>query len=109
MVQFVHPALEDITVTGILSALGDPIRLHIVQNLYRSGEGINCGDATACMEIARSTLSNHYRVLREAGLIRTTKKGVEHINVLRLNELEQRFPGLIPSILAFAEPADRLR
>ncbi|MCT8999351.1 ArsR/SmtB family transcription factor [Chelativorans intermedius] len=107
MVQFMHPAPEDITLTGILNALGDPVRLQIVRKLHASPEGSNCGDASPCAGLARSTLSNHYRVLREAGLIRTTKRGVEHINVLRLDELERRFPGLVPSILNLADTDPR--
>jgi DNA-binding transcriptional ArsR family regulator len=103
MSQFVHPPLSDISLSGVLFALGDPVRLHIVRKLYEYRDGANCGEASPPTGVARSTLSNHYRVLREAGVIRTIKKGVEHISVLRLDELEKKFPDLLPTILEIAE------
>jgi DNA-binding transcriptional ArsR family regulator len=103
MSQFAHPALSDITLTGVLFAVGDPVRLYIVRKLYKYPDGANCGEASPPTGVARSTLSNHYRVLRETGLIRTMKKGVEHISVLRFAELEEKFPGLLPTILEIAE------
>jgi DNA-binding transcriptional ArsR family regulator len=107
MSQFTHPAISDITLTGVLFALGDPVRLHIVRKLYEYRDGANCGEASPPTGVARSTLSHHYRVLRDAGIIRTVKKGVEHISVLRLDELEQRFPGLLSTILEIAETSSR--
>ena len=58
--------------------------------------GINC--AKSCENLAPSTLSFHYRVLREAGLIFSEKRGVEVINTLRLKDIEARFPGLLKTI-----------
>ncbi|MDB5490550.1 MAG: putative transcriptional regulator, arsR family [Micavibrio sp.] len=103
MVQFVHPATEDITLSGLLEALADPLRLQIVQSLMKEDSHMSCCQASPCPKIPKSTLSHHFRVLREAGLIRTTKKGVEHQNVLRLDDLNQAFPGLLKTILKFAE------
>ena len=53
--------------------------------------------------MAKSTLSNHFRVLREAGLIHTTKQGVEHRNAVREADINARFPGLLKSILKHAD------
>jgi DNA-binding transcriptional ArsR family regulator len=53
--------------------------------------------------MAKSTLSNHFRVLREAGLIETSKKGVEHRNVVREADINARFPKLLKTILGFPE------
>ena len=66
MVRFVHPARQDITLAGILAALADPARLMIVKSLIRQNECMNCTEAGPC-NMAKSTLSNHFRVLREAG------------------------------------------
>jgi DNA-binding transcriptional ArsR family regulator len=49
--------------------------------------------------IPKSTLSQHFRVLREAGLIRGERRGVEMHNTSRCAEIEQRFPGLIAAIV----------
>ena len=87
MVQFVHPATKDITLAGVLSALADPIRLQIVRGLLQESGCLSCTAASPCPTIAKSTLSNHFRVLREAGLIQTSKKGVEHQNAVRAADI----------------------
>ncbi|KPF95616.1 ArsR family transcriptional regulator [Rhodopseudomonas sp. AAP120] len=102
MVQFVHPARDDITLTGVLAALSDPMRLRIVKALLQEGECMSCTAAAPCPEIPKSTLSNHFRILREAGLIQTTKKGVENRNVVRESDINLRFPGLLKAILKHA-------
>jgi DNA-binding transcriptional ArsR family regulator len=103
MVQFVHPARQDITLAGILAALADPTRLMIVQGLIaQGGDCMSCTAASPCPTIAKSTLSNHFRVLREAGLIQTSKKGVEHQNAVRQADIDARFPGLLNAILKSA-------
>jgi predicted transcriptional regulator len=103
MVQFVHPAIEDITLTGVLGALADPMRLRIVSNMIKKNECMSCSEAIPCPNMAKSTLSHHFRILREAGLIQTGKVGVEHRNVLRSDDINQRFPGLLDEILKFAD------
>lgn len=103
MVQFVHPSRDDITLEGVLAALSDPMRLRIVKSLVRKHGCMSCTEAAPCPEMAKSTLSNHFRILREAGLIQTEKKGVEHRNVIRLDDVEQRFPGLLKMILGFCD------
>lgn len=103
MRQFVHPSKEDIQLSGLLDALGDPLRLHIVKNLMKKRGGMSCSEAAPCSSVPKSTLSHHFRVLREAGIIRTTKQGVEHRNVLRLDDIESRFPGLLKTILKFSK------
>ncbi|MGP9812118.1 ArsR/SmtB family transcription factor [Rhodopseudomonas sp. NSM] len=105
MVQFVHPARDDITLEGVLGALSDPMRLRIVRALLQEGDCLSCTAAAPCPEMAKSTLSNHFRVLREAGLIQTTKKGVENRNIVRDADINARFPGLLKAILKHAGEA----
>lgn len=96
-----HPAIDDVTVTGILHALSDPVRLAIVTELRTNCAGMNCIDTMSRVDstMPKSTCSLHFQILREAGLIRSERRGVELSNQLRLEELEQRFPGLLDSIL----------
>ena len=103
MVQFVHPAQEDITLDGILAALADPLRRRIVKGMLRQEGCMSCTEASPCPAIAKSTLSNHFRVLREAGLVRTVKRGVENRNTLRHGDVESRFPGLLDKILEYPD------
>lgn len=101
MVQFVHPAVEDITLAGVLGALADPMRLRIVSSLLKKNACMSCSEAAPCPEMAKSTLSHHFRILREAGIIRTSKIGVENRNILRIDDINTRFPGLLKQILKF--------
>ncbi|SHM31557.1 transcriptional regulator, ArsR family [Bradyrhizobium lablabi] len=105
MVQFVHPQREDITLAGVLAALADPMRLRIVRSLLDEKDCMSCTAAAPCPGMAKSTLSNHFRILREAGLIQTSKKGVEHRNVVREADINARFPKLLKTILGFSEQA----
>jgi DNA-binding transcriptional ArsR family regulator len=103
MVQFVHPSREEITLSGVLAALADPMRLRIVRSLLEQDDCMSCTAAAPCPDMAKSTLSNHFRVLREAGLIRTSKKGVEHQNVVREADINARFPKLLKTILGYPD------
>ena len=77
-----HPSLEDVTVEGILHALSDPIRAAIFAGIVGSAGSQNCSNFLKVSEraIPRSTLSQHFRALREAGLIRGERRGVEMHN-----------------------------
>ena len=100
MVQFVHPARDEITLAGVLAALADPMRLRIVKSLAAQNDCMSCTEAAPCPDMAKSTLSNHFRILREAGLIRTSKQGVQHRNVPHVHaELAMLCPTL-PHLLA---------
>jgi DNA-binding transcriptional ArsR family regulator len=102
MTRFVHPATEDITLAGVLGALSDPMRLQILKKLLARRDGcLSCSGAAPCAEMAKSTLSHHFRVLRDAGLIRTTKQGVAHLNSVRRQDVNSRFPGLLQAIMKF--------
>ncbi|HTZ58863.1 MAG TPA: winged helix-turn-helix domain-containing protein [Acidobacteriaceae bacterium] len=96
-----HPAIEDVTVEGILHALSDPVRVAIFTSIATSGCSQNCSTFSHILEkgIPKSTLSQHFKALREGGLIRGERQGVEMQNTSRCQEIEQRFPGLIPSII----------
>lgn len=103
MVQFVHPATEDITLAGVLGALADPMRLRIVSSLLKKNSCMSCSEAAPCPDMAKSTLSHHFRILREAGIVRTSKIGVENRNIIRIDDINARFPGLLKQILKFAD------
>ena len=97
-----HPAMNEITVEGILYALSDPVRATIYAEIVGQACTQNCSEFTkhADKPIPKSTLSQHFKALREAGLIRGERRGVEMHNVSRCAEIEARFPGLIPAILS---------
>jgi DNA-binding transcriptional ArsR family regulator len=96
-----HPSVEDVTVEGILHALSDPVRVAIFTDIASSSCSQNCTNFVNVSErpIPKSTLSQHFKALREAGLIRGERRGVEMQNTSRCTEINQRFPGLIPAIV----------
>ena len=110
MARFTHPRLEDVPLDLALHALADPNRLAMVARLTAT-ERLSCTDAAPCESIPKSTLSNHLKLLRAAGLIETTQAGREMINTLRRADFDQRFPGLLDAVLANRParlPADRV-
>jgi DNA-binding transcriptional ArsR family regulator len=96
-----HPSLEDITVEGILHALSDPVRVAIYADIVAQECSQSCSMFLNITDkaIPKSTLSQHFRALREAGLIRGERRGVEMHNTSRCAEVEERFPGLIRAIV----------
>lgn len=91
-----HPTVEEVALEYVFQALSDPVRIEIVRRLAAVPE------ATCTMLNAgrpKSSMSHHYRVLRDSGLIRTRTKGTTHINALRRAELDGRFPGLLAALL----------
>lgn len=101
-----HPSLDEITVEGILYALADPVRMEIFARLAASECGRNCSTFLEVHDcrLPKSTLSQHFRVLREAGLIRSARRGVEIINSTRCAELAERFGPMVRAILdAYAQ------
>src|ERR1700691_5365308 len=96
-----HPSIEDVTVEAILHALSDPVRVAIYADIVGSECSQTCSNFLKVSEktIPKSTLSQHFKALREAGLIRGERHGVEMRNTSRCPEIEKRFPGLIAAIV----------
>jgi DNA-binding transcriptional ArsR family regulator len=91
-----HPGRNDITLPEVLHALSDPIRLSIIRRLATTTEE-SCG--TFYQDLAKSTVSHHFKVLREAGITRTRPEGTYSFLSLRREDLDARFPGLLDAIL----------
>ncbi|MEM0979281.1 MAG: helix-turn-helix transcriptional regulator [Cyanobacteria bacterium P01_H01_bin.58] len=96
-----HPDKANISLSGVLYALGDPVRLEIVQCLAAASE-LPCAAININVSVAKSTLSHHFKILREAGVIYCRKQGTQHMNSLRREDLSDRFPGLLEVVLAAA-------
>lgn len=93
--------MDDVTVEGILHALSDPVRAAMFSDMVAQECPRNCSNYLTVSDraIPKSTLSHHFRILREAGLVRSERHGVETRNVSRYAELAERFPGLIEAII----------
>jgi DNA-binding transcriptional ArsR family regulator len=95
-----HPAKDEMELAAILHALSDPMRLRIVAGLALENDR-TCKSFD--LPVTKSTCTHHFRVLREAGLIRQKLEGTTRLNSLRREELDERFPGLLDSVLRAAQ------
>lgn len=94
-----HPAIEDVDLSAVLSALADPMRRRVVLELAKNPE-VERLCASFELPVAKSTRTHHWRVLREAGLVWQRDAGNRLVMRLRADDLRQRFPGLLDAIAA---------
>jgi DNA-binding transcriptional ArsR family regulator len=96
-----EPTVGSFDLTVILSALADPGRRALMAALYRSPDPADCAAvvAEADLGLSDSTISHHYRVLRESGLITSVADGRKRIITVRRDDMEKRFPGLLQAVL----------
>ncbi|MGH3238921.1 MAG: ArsR/SmtB family transcription factor [Spirillospora sp.] len=94
-----HPEPDDIGLIGVMTALSDPIRVGLVRVL---ADGRERGWGELRVPVAKSTLSHHLRVLRDAGVTRTRQEGTRCFVELCRDDLEARFPGLLDAVLSAA-------
>ena len=90
----------------VLAALGDPVRLDIVRQLADRGEIRRAGFG---QNLAKSTLSHHFKVLRAAGLVGARSEGTSLMNYLERDAIERNFPGLLTGVLGVPEKLSRRR
>jgi DNA-binding transcriptional ArsR family regulator len=100
MREIAHPGADQLSLPGVLHALSDPVRLEIVRALGSDRE-LPCGAID--VPVSKSTLTHHLRVLRDAGVTRTRRDGVQRLVSLRRTDVEARFPGLLDCVLAEAD------
>jgi len=93
-----HPDRSEIELTAVLAALSDPHRLEIVRRLDTDDEPRPCG--TFGFGLSKSTMTHHFRALREAGVIRQERQGTTKLTELRREDLDARFPGLLDAVLS---------
>ncbi len=92
-----HPARDEIELAAVLHALSDPMRLRIIGELAAFGQERMCNSFD--LPIVKSTCTHHFKVLREAGVIRQRVVGTKRVNSLRREDIEARFPGLLDAVL----------
>jgi DNA-binding transcriptional ArsR family regulator len=90
-----------LTLAPVLHALGDPVRLELARRASGRPD-TTCAALADGLDVPISTLSNHWRIMREAGLISMAVDGRNRRIRLRAADLEDRFPGLLDPILRLA-------
>ena len=96
-----HPHPDEMTVQGVLYALSDPVRVRIFMQLLSADCTRNCATFMniSSTPLPKSTLSQHFKILREAGLIRSERRGVELQNRARCEEMAAKFGSMVKAIL----------
>lgn len=95
-----HPDLEDFDLVTVLAALADPLRLRVVRDLLEEEDGVERHCTSFGLPVSKSTRSHHFKVLREAGVIRQVDRGNSRMAQLRRRDLDTRFPGLLSAVTA---------
>ena len=93
-----HPDKNEIELASVMHALSDPHRLEIVRRLAADTEPRPCG--TLGFNLSKSTMTHHFRTLREAGVIEQVRDGTTKLTSLRRDDLDGRFPGLLDAVLS---------
>lgn len=100
--ELAHPHRDELRLTTVMAALSDPVRMRIVAHLASLGQNGEPACVSFALPVSKSTQSGHFKVLREAGLIRQRDEGTRRLNRLRRDDLDARFPGLIGLVTAQA-------
>ena len=100
-----EPAAEDIRLERVLGVLAEPLRLTIVQRLLLSSEDFDQTCGWFGFDRPKSTLTHHFKALREAGVITQRQYGLERRSRVRLEDLNARFPGLVDLVLNWKQAA----
>ncbi|MGH3171304.1 MAG: ArsR/SmtB family transcription factor [Trebonia sp.] len=103
--ELAHPDRDELQLTTVMAALSDPVRMRIVAHLASLGRNGEPACVSFALPVSKSTQSGHFKVLREAGLIRQRDEGTRRLNRLRRDDLDARFPGLIDLVTAQAPDA----
>ncbi|WP_393053670.1 ArsR/SmtB family transcription factor [Streptomyces sp. LN549] len=96
-----EPAVEDLRLETVLAALSDPLRLTIVQKLLLESEQFDHPCGWFGFDRPKSSLTHHFKALREAGITRQRQYGLERRSHVRVDDLNTRFPGLLDLVTAW--------
>lgn len=96
-----YPSSDELQLVDVLHALSDPVRLQMVRLLDRAEGSVACGRMP--VPVGKSTKSHHFKVLREAGVVRAHDDGTRRYYTLRRDDLDARVPGLLDTVLRAAE------
>ncbi|MGW7295052.1 ArsR/SmtB family transcription factor [Streptomyces xiamenensis] len=99
-----EPAVADIRLEAVLAALSDPLRLVIVRKLLLESEAFDHTCGWFGFDRPKSSLTHHFRALREAGVTRQRQYGLERRSHVRVDDLNARFPGLLDLVVAWEPP-----
>ncbi|MCA6094902.1 ArsR family transcriptional regulator [Streptomyces sp. SCA3-4] len=99
-----EPAVEDIRLEAVMGALSDPLRMGIVRKLLLESEQFDHPCGWFGLDRPKSSLTHHFKALREAGVTRQRQYGLERRSHVRVDDLDARFPGLLALVADWTPP-----
>ncbi|RRQ28310.1 ArsR family transcriptional regulator [Rhodococcus sp. Eu-32] len=90
-----HPDVSEMELGSVMSALSDPLRRRVITELVGEGDGVERTCMSFELGVSKSTLTHHFRVLRESGLVFQVDRGNSRKVTLRRRDVNDRFPGLL--------------
>ncbi|GAA0416215.1 helix-turn-helix domain-containing protein [Streptomyces luteireticuli] len=100
-----EPAVAELRLEVVLGALSDPLRMGIVRKLLLESEAFDHPCGWFGLDRPKSSLTHHFKALREAGVTRQRQYGLERRSHVRVADLEARFPGLLRLVADWTPPA----
>ncbi|MBH1934349.1 helix-turn-helix transcriptional regulator [Streptomyces sp. AV19] len=99
---------QAVELAKVFKALGDPVRLRLVSMIAsRAGGEVCVCDLTPAFELSQPTISHHLKLLREAGLIASERRGT-WVYYRLLPEMTDRLAGVLtrPAGRSLPEPTE---
>lgn len=103
-----QPTAAEMDLQTVMDALSDPIRLTIMHRYLVDAAGGEQACGWVGIDRPKSTLTHHFRVLREAGLLEQRQFGLERRSRVRVDDVQRRFPGLLDLVVDWRVPAELL-
>jgi DNA-binding transcriptional ArsR family regulator len=95
-----EPAAGDLRLEAVMAALAEPLRMTIARRLLLDSDAFDHPCGWFGFDRPKSSLTHHFKVLREAGVIHQRQYGLERRSRLRVEDLDERFPGLLSLVAA---------
>ena len=98
--------MKDEEIATLMRALGHPVRLNILRIMAKRQHDCCCADVTEYLTLAQSTVSQHIKVLINAGLIERRPEGTRNCYILvssRFDAVQKAFSSLTSGFLELAE------
>ena len=103
-----EPSVDELRLETVMAALADPLRLTIIRKLLLESDEYDHTCGWFGFDRPKSSLTHHFKALREAGLIRQRQYGLERRSRVRVEDLNQRFPGLLDLVTNW-QPVEPVR
>ncbi len=90
---------DDVSLDDVFRALGDPTRREVLRLLTERGP-LTAGEIADHFDLAKSTMSGHFSVLRQAGLVVAERQGTRIVYSATVSVLEESVAAVMEMVRA---------